>query len=101
MFDLQIATAGLILVHKGLAAGLLATAAVTDLARRRIYWLWSAVALVSGLVLVGLTGQWQNLIAALSLFGLTYVLWSNGGIGGLRMVPAHTRNFPPRSSATW
>ena len=35
-----------------------------------------------GLVLVGLTGQWQHLIAALSLFGLTYVLWSGGGIGG-------------------
>ncbi|MHC4521277.1 MAG: prepilin peptidase [Planctomycetota bacterium] len=82
MFDLQITTTGLILVHKGFAAGLLATAAVTDLARRRIYCLWSAIALVSGLVLVGLTGQWQHLIAALSLFGLTYVLWSGGGIGG-------------------
>ena len=82
MFDLQIAPSGLMLVQKGIAAGLLATAAVTDLARRRIYCLWSAVALVSGLALVWLTGQWQHLIIALSLFGLTYVLWSSGGIGG-------------------
>ena len=82
MVDLQLTTSGLILVQKGLAAGLLATAAVTDLTRRRIYCLWSAVALVSGLALVWLTGQWQHLIIALSLFGLTYVLWSSGGIGG-------------------
>jgi Flp pilus assembly protein protease CpaA len=82
MVDLPLTASGLLWVHKGLTAGLLTAAAVTDLTRRRIYRRWSAIALISGLALVCLTSQWQDLIIALSIFGLTYVLWSSGGIGG-------------------
>jgi Flp pilus assembly protein protease CpaA len=81
MADWQLSTS-VLLLQKGLAAGLLTTAAFTDLTRRRIYRTWSAVALVSGLVLALLNGRWQHVLIAMSLFGLTYVLWSTGGIGG-------------------
>ena len=79
--DLQLPASALLL-QKGLAVGLLMTAAFTDLMRRRIYRTWSAVALISGLVLILLNGRWQHVLIAVSLFALTYVLWSNGGIGG-------------------
>jgi len=65
-----------------LAIGLLATAALTDLARRRIYRAWSATALGSGLALALVAGRWSHVVIALALFGATYLLWSRGGLGG-------------------
>jgi len=62
--------------------GLLTTVAFTDLARRRIYRLWSALALTSGLAFVLLTGRWSHLLFALLLFASTLALWHTGGIGG-------------------
>jgi Flp pilus assembly protein protease CpaA len=61
---------------------LLSTAAATDLAQRRIYRPWSAIALTSGLALVLLTDQLSHLPMALLLFVATWALWHNGGIGG-------------------
>ncbi len=65
-----------------IVAGLLTTAALTDLARRRIYRQWSLAALTSGLALALVTGQQFNLVVAVGLFALAYALWSQGGIGG-------------------
>jgi Flp pilus assembly protein protease CpaA len=79
MADWQVST---LMLQKWLATGLLTTAALTDLTRRRIYRAWSAAALVSGVILALLDGRWQHVLIAMSLFGLTYELWSAGGIGG-------------------
>jgi Flp pilus assembly protein protease CpaA len=70
------------MVARVIIAGFLTTAALTDLVRRRIYRLWSALALSTGLALVLLAGQWSHLLFALLLFASTYVLWHTGGIGG-------------------
>lgn len=72
----------MVAIERELAIGLLGTAALTDLARRRIYRLWSAVALASGLALALLAGRWSHLLVALILFLAAYFLWSRGGIGG-------------------
>ena len=69
-------------VERVLVIGLLSTAAITDLARRRIYRAWSATALLSGLALALVVGRWLHLVVALLLFAATYMLWSRGGLGG-------------------
>ena len=61
---------------------LLSTAAVTDLAQRRIYRPWSMIALTSGLALVLLADQLSHLPMALLLFAAAWALWHNSGIGG-------------------
>lgn len=65
-----------------LIAGFLATAALTDLARRRIYRQWSLSALASGLALALVTGRSFDLVVAVGLFVFAYAFWSKGAIGG-------------------
>ena len=72
----------MVTIESVLIIGLLSTAALTDLVRRRIYRAWSATALGSGLLLVLATGRWSHLATALALFAAAYVLWRSGGIGG-------------------